>query len=263
MRTDRIIKSESIFKLVKPPDLLSIFNALLGFFAILLVIGIGYMDVTEEAIKKSLILILLAVVGDGLDGIMARKRGSSILGEYIDSLADMISFGLAPAIIVCVFIRNYLAVPAVYIGISIVLIFCGAYLGCGMLRLARFSARRKKLSEKESNTFEGLPITASAAILASFMLLTIELQLPLYSITPILIGLIGLLSLLMISRIRYVKARGKLVLIPTGIAFFTLFVSYMIFSFLFIYAIVAVTALTVFYLCTPLLHLFYKSKSFI
>ena len=259
-RNDSNTNTENILNLIKPPDLLSILNALLGFSAILLVMGIGGITVTEEAFKKSLILILLAVVADGLDGIVARKTVCSILGEYLDSLADMVSFGLAPAIIVCVFIMNYLAVPAVYIGTStgigteigtgIVLVFCGAYLVCGMLRLARFSAIPKNLSEKESISFEGFPITASAALLASFMLLTIELQLPPYSSALLLIGLIGLLCLLMSSRIRYRKPRGKLIVISTGIAFSALFVSY-IFSFAFIYAIVAVTALTVFYLCSP------------
>lgn len=214
------------------------------------------MAVTEEAFKKSLILILLAVVADALDGIVARKTVCSSLGKYLDSLADMVSFGLAPAIIVSVFIINYLAFPAVYTGI--VLVFCGAYVVCGMLRLARFNAIPKNLSEKGRFSFEGFPITASAALLASFMLLIIELQLPPYSSDPLLIGLIGLLCILMSSKIRYWKPVGKLIVIPVGIAFFTLFLFYIL-SFAFIYAVIAVTALTIFYLCSPLLRVFYEN----
>ncbi len=243
----------SILKLIKLPDLFSILNALFGFSAILFVLG--GTSVTEKALKNALILILLAVVADGLDGIVARNVESSPIGKYLDSLADMLSFGVAPAIVVYVASKNYFAVPAMYI--NVVLAFCGAYVICGMLRLARFNANlflERKALPKEDN-FEGFPITGSAAFLAAFMLLLIELQLPPYSSASILIALMGMLCLLMTSRIRYKNIRDRRIVIPAGMIFFTLLVFYL-FSLPFVYPAAIIAASTAFYICSPFVYAF-------
>lgn len=264
---------ECILRLIKLPDLLSVLNALLGFAAILFVLA--GVNVSENAIKNALVLILVAAVVDGLDGMVARKVEYSPLGKYLDSLADMISFGVAPAIIIYALLRNYLHVYAYASAYThVTLALCGAYVISGMLRLARFNAKsffQKEsftketrfsfstgfLLEKEkvsSNDFEGFPITWSAIFLASFMLVFIELDLlPFYPYSYLLIGLMGILCFLMTSRIRYRNIRDKRLGIPVGIVFFTLFFFY-ISSLQFIYPALAVVTLTTLYILSPLLY---------
>ena len=250
-RTERDVTSEGILKLIKLPDLLSVLNALLGFSALVLVLG--GISVTDRALKNALVVILLAAVVDGLDGLVARNVEHSALGTYLDSLADMISFGLAPALVVYVLTTDYVAVPPSH-G-EVVLAFCGAYVICGMLRLARFNANlflgRKALPKERKNDFVGFPITGSATFLASFLLMAIELELPRTSSIFLLVGLMALLCVLMISRIRYRNLRDKRLVIPVGILFITLFFLYL-FSVKFIYPVIAVVILTAFYICSPL-----------
>jgi len=279
-RTERDVTTAGILQLIKLPDVLSVLNALLGFSAILLVLG--GVSVTERALKNALVLILLAAVVDGLDGIVARTLQKSPLGTYLDSLADMISFGLAPAIVVYVLIKDYLAVTSPRV--EVVLAFCGAYVICGMLRLARFNAKAflcgalphdpaspvraykesfiketgssfstgilLKKEELTNSDFVGFPITGSATFLASVILMSIELELLRSSNALFLVGLIGLLCLLMISRIRYRNLRDKRIVIPLGVVFFALFCLYLLSS-KFIYLIIAVVTLTAVYICSP------------
>jgi archaetidylserine synthase len=242
---DSIINSESILKLIKLPDLLSIGNALLGFTAIIFVIT----DVSEEAIKNALVLILVAAVIDGLDGMVARTIECSPMGKYLDSLADMISFGIAPAIVAYALLKNYLQVSYV----DVVLAFCGAYAICGLLRLARYDANASLESDQKEGQkdFVGFPITGAAIFLASVMLLAVEIHL--LSCFSLLIVLMCILCLLMVSRIRYRNIRDRWILIPVGLVFLTLFIFY-ISSLQFVYPAAIIAALTAIYLCGPLVH---------
>ena len=246
---DSTINSESILKLIKMPDLLSICNALLGFTAIILVLT----SVSEEAIKNALVLILVAAVIDGLDGMVARTIECSPLGKYLDSLADMISFGVAPAIVAYALLTNYLQVSYLYI--DVVLAFCGAYVICGLLRLARFDANASLESAQKGGRkdFVGFPITGGAILLAAFMLLAVEIHLSPYTCSSILIGLMCVLCILMTSRIRYRNIKDIRIVIPLGIIFLTLFIFY-ICSLPFLYPTVVILALTAIYICSPLVR---------
>ncbi len=254
MRTynDSDVNTGSILKLIKLPDLLSVLNALFGFSAILLVLG----GINEEAIENALVLILVAAVVDGLDGMVARNMECSSLGKYLDSLADMVSFGVAPAIVAYVFLNEFLHV---YGYTHIALTLCGAYVIGGMLRLARFDARaffQKESVAREEVYFEGFPITGSAIFLASFMLVFIELQLPFYPYSFLLIALMGILGGLMTSRIRYRNMKDERIVIPVGVIFFMQFFFYKFFSLSFVYPTAVIFALTVFYICSPLARVF-------
>ncbi|MCW3129505.1 MAG: CDP-alcohol phosphatidyltransferase family protein [Methanophagales archaeon] len=271
--------TESILKLIKLPDLLSILNALFGFSAILIVLS----GVNEEVIEKALVFILVAAVIDGLDGMVARNMECSSLGKYLDSLADMVSFGVAPAIVAYAFLNVY------YTYVSLAL--CGAYMISGLLRLARFDAKEtrfsfstnlslcgapphdpaspvraykkalpKKLLEKEKEYFEGFPITGGAIFLASFMLVFIELHLPFYPYSSLLIALIGILCLLMTSRIRYRNMRDGKIVIPVGIVFFMQFFFYKFVPLHFVYPAAVIFALSVFYICSPIVRVFALRK---
>ncbi len=237
---------ESILKLIKLPDLLSVLNALFGFTAILFVLR----KANASAIENALVLILAAAVVDGLDGVVARKIGGSPIGKYLDSLADMVSFGVAPAIVTYVLLNDYLHV---YAYAYITLAFCGAYVISGMLRLARFDA--KPFFQKEKVYFEGFPITMAAISLASFMLVFIELPLKFYPYFFLLIALMGVLCGLMTSRIRYRNRRDKRIAIPIGIIFFTLFFFYA-FSLPFVYPAAVIFVLTASYIISPFFSLF-------
>ncbi len=225
----------NILKLIKLPDLISICNALLGFLAILLVLSGG-----SEALKDALVVILSAAVIDGLDGLVARRIESSHMGRYLDSLADMVSFGTAPAILAFVLINDRLMIAV-----------CSAYLICGELRLARFDARAAGATTGDMDVdFEGLPITGSAVVLASFMLLALELHLHLVS-SLFLSFLMAALCILMTSRIRYRNLRDMRIVIPLGCIFFALILLYALHSPLFIYPTAIITVLAAFYICSP------------
>ncbi len=246
---DSTINSESILKLIKMPDLLSICNALLGFTAIILVLT----SVSEEAIINALVLILVAAVIDGLDGVVARTIECSPIGKYLDSLADMISFGVAPAIVAYALLTNYLQVS--YLCIDLVLAFCGAYVICGLLRLARFDANTSLESTQKGGRqdFVGFPITGGAIFLAAFMLMAVEAHLSHYICSFILVGLMCVLCILMTSRIRYRNIKDMRIVIPVGLVFLTLFIFY-ICSLQFVYPAVVILALTVIYICSPLVR---------
>ena len=231
----------NILKLIKLPDLISICNALLGFLAILLVLSGG-----SEALKDALVVILSAAVIDGLDGLVARGIESSHMGRYLDSLADIVSFGTAPAILAFMFLNDHLMTAV-----------CSAYLICGGLRLARFDAMAEAGARAAGATtgdmdvdFEGLPITGSAVFLASFMLLALELHLHLVS-SLFLSFLMAALCILMTSRIRYRNLRDMRIVIPLGCIFFALILFYALHSPLFIYPTAIITALAALYICSP------------
>ena len=222
----------NILKLIKLPDLISICNALLGFLAILLVVS-GGRALEEDA----LVVILSAAVIDGLDGLVARRIERSHMGRYLDSLADMVSFGTAPAILAFVLTNDQLMTAV-----------CSAYMICGGLRLARFDAMAGATTGDMDVDFEGLPITGSAVFLASFMLLALELH-PVNSL--FLSFLMAALCILMTSRIRYRNLRDMRIVIPLGCVFFALILFYALHSPLFIYPAAIITGLAALYICSP------------
>lgn len=168
----------SIFRLVRPPDVVSILNAIFGFGAILMACRGSYFT--------SVAFVILAAAADGFDGLLARRMGESILGVSLDSLADFLSFGIAPATLVWTSFGNWT------VG--------GVYMSCGMLRLARFN-----VTSRDDKLFEGLPITAAGMIVATSVLLHESMM---------TLSLMLLLSGLMISSIPYPKIGSTKYLLP-------------------------------------------------
>jgi len=164
----------NILRLIRLADVATLINVLLGFSAVLLA--------SQNQINTSLGLILLAVVLDGIDGFLARYAGNSVLGANLDSLADVISFGVAPAFVSYIITSN-----------DYVLFFSGLFLICGVLRLARFNVSGKK------DGFEGIPITSAGFIVALFLLIEKN---PLW-----LSAILLVLSILMVSTFEYPKIR--------------------------------------------------------
>ena len=178
--------NESIYRLIKLPDLVTLLNALLGFTAVLMVV-----QSPSNAYHAS-ILIVLAVIADGLDGAIARSMEYGVLGENLDSLADVISFGLAPAVIAYAILA-----PQYH---YLVCVVSGAFLACGILRLARFNA----ISAMDG--FVGLPITTSGLGVALYVLVFYNLGWQFFSHG--LLAAMSILAILMISRVYYPKIKN-------------------------------------------------------
>ena len=124
-------------------NILTLLNLSLGGFAILFVLN--------DQLNLSLLLIFLAALADRFDGMVARKLNiESELGKQLDSMCDIISFGIAPALLLYEGILIEFGAP----GAAFTII----YIACGAFRLARFN-----ISEN-NGYFTGVPITVAGCI---------------------------------------------------------------------------------------------------
>lgn len=201
------------------PNLMTACNLACGFFAVLMIFkGLievqkmsgdlapsakEYYEISRHYYEYAILLIFGSCLFDLLDGRLARLGGQeSPFGQEFDSLADIISFGMAPAML----LSKAVLFPLGNIGWAIALI----YLVCGAMRLARFNCLAS-LPKKpgSSSDFRGLPIPMAAGFIASLTFLLIDLyqkndnDLDLGAWKYILAGAMLGLSLLMISDIRY------------------------------------------------------------
>jgi CDP-diacylglycerol--serine O-phosphatidyltransferase len=112
-------------------------------------------------------LILLAIILDFMDGRVARATGTtSKFGMEFDSLSDLVSFGMAPALLIYLSVLRYMTLgnmPLPVLGISIMIL----YVVCAAIRLARFNVQAQV---EEKAHFVGLPSPAAAGMLASYVL---------------------------------------------------------------------------------------------
>jgi CDP-diacylglycerol---serine O-phosphatidyltransferase len=168
------------------PSLLTSANIFCGFYAL---ISIYY-----ERIYPAALAILIAIVLDGLDGRVARiTNACTDFGVEYDSLADFVTFGVAPGLLV----YSWSLEPLGRIGILAAFL----YVICGALRLARFNVH---FSGIKSNDFVGLPIPAAAGFLAALMILSKDLSLSEERIKGLIFLIPAyLLAFLMVSNIRY------------------------------------------------------------
>ena len=167
------------------PNLLTTANLFCGFYAIVAAI--------QGHFLKAAIAIMLAAVFDALDGKIARvTRTVSRFGLEYDSLSDVISFGVAPGILVYL----WALLPFGRLGWLAALIF----VACGTLRLARFNVQTHAAG---GDYFNGLPIPAAAFMIAATVLLHQRLAgAGTASHVTILIMIYGL-SCLMVSTLKY------------------------------------------------------------
>ena len=187
------------------PNLMTAGNLACGFSAVVTIFA-GMRDAGGGAsdFHLAIFLILGACLFDALDGRLARLKGQeSMFGREFDSLADIVSFGMAPALLVMdIVLRSF----DDRLGWTIAFI----YLLCGGMRLARFNclaqAAAEGKAEKSSRDFVGFPIPAAAGLIASltlFMLWLNEGQKDLGAWRYVLLVLMLLLSFMMLSEFRY------------------------------------------------------------
>jgi CDP-diacylglycerol--serine O-phosphatidyltransferase len=169
------------------PNLFTTGNLFCGFWAII--------SVFQERFFYAAIAILLASVFDVLDGKVARLSGAtSKFGVQYDSLADLVSFGVAPALLAF----SWALRPYGRFGWLAAFLF----VVCGALRLARFNVQS---SSGEVKYFKGLPIPAAASMIALTILLYHRLIETGWVKDIVILVMIYILAFLMVSTIRYLS----------------------------------------------------------
>ncbi len=166
--------SEPKLKIYFLPNLLTAGNLFCGFVALTKIVEADLSGGDFTAIKLALAFILAACVFDLFDGRVARMVGAdSPFGREFDSLADLISFGAAPAFLVHrIVLKDVFGTQYAEIGWFIASI----YLVCGAFRLARFNCLATMPGGGGGKEFLGFPIPSAAALVASLTLFMIWLN---------------------------------------------------------------------------------------
>lgn len=166
------LASEPKLKIYFLPNLLTAGNLFCGFVALTRIVEA---DLTNgfHQIELALGFILLACVFDLFDGRVARMGGvESPFGREFDSLADLISFGAAPAFLVHRVVLKDVFGTHPQVGWFI----ASLYLLCGAFRLARFNCLSAQGAAGSSKEFLGFPIPSAAGLVASLTLLIIQIN---------------------------------------------------------------------------------------
>jgi len=150
--------------------------------------AVGFLAVVAATVDAALAarLILLAAVADGLDGVVARRRGSTAAGPYLDSLADVASFGVAPAALVAAVVRDgrSLATDPVLVGAAVG-IGC-LFVGAAVARLGLYTA-----DESGARETVGVPTTLAATVLSAAVVAGYAAPVPLIAATAAFALLMG------------------------------------------------------------------------
>lgn len=160
------------------PSLFTIGNLMLGMF--------GIMMAFDGKVSMAAIMVIIAMLLDGLDGRVARAlKCESEFGKELDSLSDVVSFGVAPAVIMYVSSLHDLNSALAWTVTAIFPVF-------GALRLARFNVQ-----PGVPGYFIGLPIPAAGGVLATLALFNKDVSAPFMIVATLL------LSYLMVSTVKY------------------------------------------------------------
>ena len=187
------------------PNLMTAGNLVCGFVAIVSIIkaislgGVGELEKANPYFVQAIWFILAGCLFDVLDGRLARLGGQeSPFGQEFDSIADIVSFGVAPALLVMSVILNEFSD-------RFSILVASVYLVCGGMRLARFNCIAMHGSSTSTH-FKGFPIPAAAGLISSltlFVLWMAEGERDLSRWRALFLVLMLFLSYLMISSIPY------------------------------------------------------------
>lgn len=159
-------------------NVLTLINMVLGLVAVVLAI--------QDKFALSSCFIILAALTDRFDGMFARKfQTTSVIGKYLDSNSDLISFGIAPGLLIYLSVLEQFEIIGIIT--SFVFIIAGAY------RLARYN------SETFAGYYAGLPITIGGALVAVFVFAVGHI--PAWIFIPVIVTL----SYLMVSKHSFKK----------------------------------------------------------
>jgi len=230
---------EGKLKIYFLPNLLTAGNLFCGFVALTKIVEADISGGKFEPIKWALFFILLACIFDLFDGRVARMGGvESPFGREFDSLADLISFGAAPAFLVHRVVLRDVFNTESFNHPELGWFIASIYLLCGAFRLARFNCLAAMPGGSGSKEFLGFPIPSAAGLVASLTLLIIKLnenenERTLGKLRYILPVVLVFLSMMMVSTVKYpsFKALG----LRSTITFPKIIVTAIIFGFVFIW----------------------------
>ncbi len=192
------------------PNLMTAGNLLCGFLAILTIfkgMQVESLIGAKDYYQTAMLYIFGSCLFDLLDGRLARLGGQeSPFGQEFDSLADMVSFGLAPAMLVSRAVLADLEFKTSFdpTGSGITWAIAFVYLLCGGIRLARFNCLARMGGG--SSDFRGIPIPMAAGFVASLVFIIIsfhENSRSIGSMSYVLAAMILGISFLMVSNVRY------------------------------------------------------------
>ena len=206
----------------------------------------------DEKFELAIIAIIFAALIDGLDGRIARLiKGTSKVGKELDSLTDMISFGVAPAFIMYFWKLNTLG--------RFGWLLCLVYVICVALRLARFNINSNQEPSWRDNFFEGVPSPAGGILVLTPLIISLSgfdlFQLNYELIVP---TFFILTSLLLISK--FPSYSFKKIVIPRRTTIFLLFGIVLFFGLLLIYTFNVIAISTVIYVFLLPISFFHFQK---
>lgn len=165
-------------------DAVTVSNAVLGFLAVV---------VAFDAPALAARLVLLGAIADGLDGVVARYRGGTKAGPYLDSLADVATFSVAPAVLVYVMLDEAWgldpAAPDLYFVVAVGA--TGLFVAAAVTRLGLYTAY-----DTEDHYTEGVQSTLAATVLGAVILSGLARP-------PLVLGITFAFAALMLAPIRY------------------------------------------------------------
>ena len=215
------------------PNTLTLIGVCIGLSSIKFALDLKY--------ELAIIAVVFAALIDGLDGRIARLiKGTSKVGKELDSLTDVISFGVAPAFIMYFWSLNNLG--------KFGWLLCLIYVVCVVLRLARFNVSSNEEPSWKDNFFIGVPSPAGGILvlmpliysLSEFELFNINFEL----IVPIFFAIT---SFLLISKIPTYSL--KKIIVPRAMTIFLLFSIVLFFGLLFVYTFKMMILFGLIYLC--------------
>ena len=178
-----------------PADLVTVGNAVVGLLAAVVAVADPHLAAR---------LVLLAAIGDGLDGVLARRYGGTAVGGYLDSLADVAAFGVAPAVLVVAMVsRSWeLSLTTLTPRLGLTLGVTGFFFAMVVIRLGLYTA-----FDTAADYTLGVPSTLAATLLGAAVLARVT--------TPVaLLAVVALLGYLMVTTVTYpdLLARDALIM---------------------------------------------------
>lgn len=230
--------AEGKIKIYFLPNLLTAGNLFCGFVALTKIVEADVSEGKFGDIKWALFFILLACIFDLFDGRVARMGGvESPFGREFDSLADLISFGVAPAFLVHRIVLHDVFTGPPFDHPELGWFIASIYLLCGAFRLARFNCLAALPAGSGGKEFLGFPIPSAAGLVASLTLLIVrldEIDKSMGKLKYMLPVVLVFLSFMMVSTVKYPSFKGLGLratitfpkIIITAVIFGALFVAY-------------------------------------
>ena len=215
------------------PNALTLINVCIGLSSIKFAL--------DSKFELSVIAIIVAAIFDALDGRVARLlKGTSLVGKELDSLADVISFGVAPAFIMYFWSLNNLG----KFGWLLTMI----YVVCVALRLARFNVNSNVEPSWKDNYFEGVPSPAGGILILMPLIFSVsEINLININYEIVVPTVFILISFLLISKVP--TFAFKKITIPRRMTIFVLFGIVLFFGLLLIYTFKVLVICGLIYIC--------------